>query len=143
VRDLGEESSAARILVVDDHDLNRRLFERLLERHGYDVRSVPSLDAAARALAEQPAALVVLDLNLSDGDGLELVGRLRADPATARAPVVACTAAAGEGDRLRALAAGCDAYVPKPVDTRQFAVLVAELLAAAPPLLTAPQDTAG
>jgi CheY-like chemotaxis protein len=128
--------------VVDDHDLNRRLFERLLERHGYDVQSVPSLDAAARALAEQRPALVVLDLNLSDGDGLELVARLRGDPDTARAPIVACTAAVGEGDRRRALAAGCDAFVPKPVDTRQFAGLVAELLAAAAPLLTIPPGAA-
>lgn len=132
---LGEERSGARILVVDDHDLNRKLFERLLERHGYHVQSVPSLGAAAGALAEQRPALVILDLNLSDGDGLELVGLLRSDPGTAQAPVIACTAAAGAQDRIRALAAGCDAYVPKPVDTRQFAELVAELLAAAPPLL--------
>jgi two-component system, cell cycle response regulator DivK len=129
--------------VVDDHELNRRLFERLLERHGYEVHSVPTLDGAARALAEQRPALVVLDLNLSDGDGLELVGRLKGNPDTSRAPIVACTAAAGERDRIRALAAGCDAYVPKPVDTRRFAGLVAELLAAAPPLIGVPPGTAG
>jgi two-component system, cell cycle response regulator DivK len=127
-----EESSPAQILVVDDHDLNRKLFERLLERHGYVVHSVSSLMAADRALAEQLPALVVLDLNLSDGDGLKLVGRLRGDPRTARAPIVACTAGVRESDRVRALTAGCDAFVEKPVDTREFAGLVADLLASAP-----------
>ena len=116
------------ILIVDDHDLSRRLLERLLARDGHAVRSLASLAAAEQALAERRPALIVLDLSLPDGDGLELVRRLGQD----KPLILACTASAGGNDRERALAAGCDAYVAKPIDTRVFADQVAKLLATAP-----------
>jgi CheY-like chemotaxis protein len=70
----------------------------------------------------------VLDLNLPDGDGLELARRLKTDARTASCVVLACTADAMTEDRERALQAGCDAYVSKPIDTRDFSSLVASLL---------------
>lgn len=127
--DLSEERTPARILVVDDHELGRKLIERVLEREGHEVSAVASLSAAVTAVSCHTPALVVLDLHLSDGDGLALVRVLRDDPRTAAAPIVACTAAVEEPERRRALRAGCDAYVAKPIDTRDFAALVSSLLA--------------
>jgi CheY-like chemotaxis protein len=127
--DLSEEHTPARILVVDDHELGRRLIARVLEREGHEVIAVASLSAAVAAACCHTPALAVLDLHLSDGDGLELVRVLRDDPRTAAAPIVACTAAVEEPERRRALAAGCDAYVAKPIDIQEFAALVSSLLA--------------
>jgi two-component system cell cycle response regulator DivK len=116
------------LLVVDDHELNLKLLQRVLELDGHDVRGATSLQAAGRAIARKPPALVVLDLNLPDGDGLELARRLKTDARTASCVVLACTADAMTEDRERALRAGCDAYVSKPIDTRDFSSLVASLL---------------
>jgi CheY-like chemotaxis protein len=69
-------------------------------------------------------ALVLTDIGLPGMDGLELTRRLKANPATCRLPVVAVTARALQGDEERALGAGCDAYVAKPVDTRALRALV-------------------
>jgi CheY-like chemotaxis protein len=126
--ELSEDSPRARILVVDDHALGRKLLERLLERDGHEVEAVASLGAALAVAADRTPDLVVLDLNLPDGDGLQLAAVLRDDPRTAGTPVIACTAAAAEEDRRRALRAGCDAYASKPIDTNEFASLVRELL---------------
>ena len=119
---------AARVLVVDDHELNLKLLERVLELGGHDVVTANSLRAADEVLAEQLPALIVLDLQLPDGDGLDLARRLKAKRETASCQILACTAEAMQGDDERALAAGCDAYVSKPIDTREFSALVDELL---------------
>jgi CheY-like chemotaxis protein len=125
---LSDDNRPARILVVDDHALGRKLLERLLERDGHQVTAVASLGAALTVASDRTPDLVVLDLNLSDGDGLQLAAALRADPRTTGTPVIACTAAATEEDRRRALRAGCDAYASKPIDTHEFAALVRRLL---------------
>ena len=85
------------------------------------------------AQTRQLPALIVLDLQLPDGDGLDLARRLKATPQTASCVILACTAEAMQGDAERALAAGCDAYVSKPIDTREFSALVDELLRRAAP----------
>jgi CheY-like chemotaxis protein len=121
-------AGAGHILVVDDHDLNLKLLQRVLELDGHEVVGVTTLSAAERAIAQQRPALVVLDLNLPDGDGLDLARKLKSDPNTAGYAVLACTAGAMKGDRERALEAGCDAYMSKPIDTREFSALVASLL---------------
>ena len=87
-----------------------------------------SLAAAERAFADVKPALIVLDVRLPDGDGLDLARRIKAMPSTQSCAIIACTAEAMKGDRERALAAGCDAYVSKPIDTRDFAALVASML---------------
>jgi CheY-like chemotaxis protein len=122
------ESSGARILVVDDHALNLKLLRCVLELGGYQVDGVDRLAAAAEAIAAEPPDLIVLDLWLPDGDGLDLARRVKADPRTARCLIVACTAGAMKGDRERALEAGCDAYVSKPIDTLSFLEQVGALL---------------
>ena len=121
-------AEAARVLVVDDHELNLKLLQRVLELGGHDVLTASSLGAADEVLARELPALIVLDLQLPDGDGLDLARRLKAKPETASCVILACTAEAMQGDAERALAAGCDAYVSKPIDTREFSALVDELL---------------
>jgi two-component system, cell cycle response regulator DivK len=124
------DTTPHRVLVVDDHELNLKLLQRVLELDGHNVIPVGSMAAAERVIAEDRPELIVLDLQLPDGDGLDLARRLKASPATERFPIVACTAGAMKGDEERALAAGCDAYVSKPIDTKEFAALVAKMLRA-------------
>jgi CheY-like chemotaxis protein len=117
-----------RVLVIDDHELNLRLLERLLELQGHEVRAADSLAAAERALAEEQPKMIVLDLNLPDGSGLELTRKLKSEPHTASIPIVACTAAVTASDEDRALEAGCDAFVAKPIDLQCFATVVSAML---------------
>jgi CheY-like chemotaxis protein len=121
-------SGPARVLVVDDHELTLKLLQRVLELEGIHVVAAGSIGAAERALAEELPALIVLDLQLPDGDGLDLARRLKRERRTESCGIVACTAEAMRGDEERALAAGCDAYVSKPIDTRAFAALVSSML---------------
>lgn len=123
------DSRPGRVLVVDDHDFNLRLLERLLELEGREVRAAGSLAAAERALAEEEPAMIVLDMNLPDGSGLELTRRLKSEPRTASIPIVACTAAVMQSDEERALEAGCDAFVAKPIDMERFSTIVSSILA--------------
>ena len=122
------EARVPRVLVVDDHQLNLKLLERVLELDGFAVVGVQTLAAAERAVAEQLPDLIVLDLQLPDGDGLALARALKARPETATCSILACTAAAMKGEQERALAAGCDAYMSKPIDTHAFAEECASLL---------------
>ena len=121
-------SSSGRVLVVDDHDLNLKLLERLLELEGREVRAADSLAAAERAFAEEQPAMIVLDLNLPDGSGLDLTRKLKSEPRTASIPIVACTAAVMPSDEDEALAAGCDAFVAKPIDLQHFSAVVHSVL---------------
>ena len=75
-----ESSTSGRILVVDDHELNLKLLERVLEIEGHEVRGADSLAAAERALAEEQPTMIVLDVNLPDGNGLELTRKLKSHP---------------------------------------------------------------
>jgi two-component system, cell cycle response regulator DivK len=118
----------ARVLVVDDHELNLKLLQHVLEYEGHEVVVADSLAAAERAFAQAKPSLIVLDVELPDGDGLDLARRVKALPQDESIPIVACTADAMKGDRERALEAGCDAYVSKPIDTREFAALVSSML---------------
>ena len=84
----------------------------------------------AALLAAGAPALVLLDMNLPSGSGLDVLARLRADERSRRAPVVALTAHAMRGDRERFLAAGCDGYISKPIESSQFLAVVAGFLRA-------------
>jgi CheY-like chemotaxis protein len=114
--------------VIDDHEPNVKLLERLLERQGHRVQSAGTLAAAERAITEEPPALIVLDLNLPDGSGLGLTRKLKSDPRTASIPIVACTAAVMQSDEARALEAGCDAFLAKPIDLQRFSTVVSLML---------------
>jgi CheY-like chemotaxis protein len=116
------------ILVVEDDPTSRKLIRTVLRAHGYEVVEAADLDSAYQALAHSLPRLVLLDLRLHDRNGLELVRAIRADPRLAHLPVVAVTAQAMHDDEDRVLRAGVDGYVCKPIDTRQFARLVDEII---------------
>jgi len=116
------------ILVVDDHPQNLKLARVILEFAGYTVRTAATATEALFSVAESPPELILMDLQLPGMDGLELTRRLKADERYRDIIVVALTAYAMHGDRERAIAAGCDAYVAKPLDTQTFPRLIADLL---------------
>lgn len=121
-----------RVLVVDDNLTNLKLIEYLLQSRGYEVLTAVDAESALQAVRTQRPSLVLMDLQLPGMDGLELTRQLKSDDATKGIAIVAVTAYAMKGDEERARAAGCDGYIPKPIDTRALPTLVEQLLRAAP-----------
>lgn len=118
----------AKILLVEDNELNRDMLSRRLARRGYQVViAVDGQDGVAKAEAEAPS-LIVMDLGLPVLDGWEATHRLKASPATRGIPIIALTAHAMAGDRERALAAGCDDFDTKPVDLERLLGKIEALL---------------
>lgn len=119
----------AKVLLVEDNEMNRDMLSRRLLRKGFEV--VMAEDGAAgvaRALSEAPA-VILMDMSLPVLDGWEATRRLKADPATAHIPVIALTAHAMSEDRDKAMAAGCDDYDTKPIDLDRLLGKIAGLLA--------------
>ncbi len=119
------------ILVVDDSPVNLRLARLLLSDEGYEVRTAGDATEALDVLEQFSPRLILMDLQMPGIDGFELTRRLKADPARRQIVIVALTAYAMKGDEARALAAGCDGYVAKPIDTRALPRLIASLLGTA------------
>lgn len=116
------------ILVVDDNPQNLRLARMVLRSAGYDVHTAVDAETALVALDTLTPSLIVMDVQLPGMDGLALTRRLKADPARAHIPIVALTAYAMKGDQEKALAAGCDGYLSKPIDADILPRVVAEHL---------------
>jgi len=106
------------ILIVDDNSTNLKLARVLLAGEGYQVRTAVDAEEALAVLQVYRPRLILMDIQLPGMDGLELTRRIKADPATAATTILALTAYAMKGDEDKALAAGCDGYVAKPIDTR-------------------------
>ena len=106
----------ATVLVVEDNDRNLRLVKDVLEHAGFRVVVARSGESGVDLAVERPPDLVLLDLGLPGIDGHEALRRLRASPRTRGLPVVAVTAYAMPADRVRALEAGFDGYLEKPLD---------------------------
>lgn len=117
--------NSPRILIVDDNPTNLKLAAELLKCAGYQVRIAADAEQAMAAILAEPPALILMDIALPGMDGLALTRKLKADPATRHIRIVALTAFAMKGDEQKALAAGCDGYLAKPIDTRGFAGQVA------------------
>ena len=108
------------ILVVEDNERNLKLLRDVLDYAGFDVRVARTAEDGITLAASEPPDLVLMDLQLPGIDGMEALRRLRQSPRTAGIPVVAVTAQAMKQDRERALAAGFDGYVEKPISVRAF-----------------------
>ena len=119
---------AKRILVVEDNDLNRKLFCDVLKANGHEV--VPVADGRNVVATAQRFVpdLVIMDIQLPHVSGIDLIGQLKADPALAGVPVLAVTAYAGKGDEERIRDAGAADYLAKPVSIGPFMAAVKALL---------------
>ncbi len=122
---------AARVLIVDDNATNLKLVAYLVRASGYEVDTAGDAAHALSAIAANRPALILMDLQLPGIDGLELTRRLKADPATRDMKIIAVTAYAMKGDEEKALEAGCDDYVTKPIDTRGLPALIAKYVGGA------------
>jgi two-component system cell cycle response regulator DivK len=109
-----------RILVVEDNELNMKLFREVLVAKGYRTLEAKTGGEAVELATEHAPDLVLMDIQLPDFDGVQALGRLRANERTAAIPVLALTAQAMDGARDRFLAAGFDGYLSKPVDVREL-----------------------
>lgn len=107
-----------KILLVEDNDSNRDLIARYLELFGHEVAvAADGQEGLERARAQyQDIDVVLMDISLREMDGCDVTRQLKADEATKSLPVIAITAHAMQGDREKALQAGCDEYVAKPID---------------------------
>jgi two-component system, cell cycle response regulator DivK len=116
------------ILLVEDNEANQLLASSVLELSGYSVEVAGDANEARSILGRCSPDLILMDIQLPGIDGLTFVKQLKAEPATAGIPVVALTARAMSGDRERSLAAGCNGYIPKPINTRTFVSEVRKFL---------------
>ncbi len=124
----------AKILLVEDNEMNRDMLSRRLERRGYQVViAVDGAEGVRMAQAEVPA-LILMDMSLPVLDGWEATRQIKAAPATGAIPIIALTAHAMSGDREKAIEAGCDDFDTKPVDLPRLLAKIDALLggAAAP-----------
>ena len=117
------------ILIVDDNPSNTKLLAFLLTSKGYEIRTAASADEAIAVIAQWRPRLILMDIQLPGMDGLTLTRQLKADPATRDIAIIAATAYAMKGDEERALAAGCNGYLTKPIDTRRLPLDLERFLA--------------
>jgi CheY-like chemotaxis protein len=117
------------ILIVDDNPANLKLARVLLAGEGYEVRTAVDAEEALTVLESFRPRLILMDLQMPGMDGFALTRRLKADPATKGILILALTAYAMKGDEEKAMAAGCDGYLSKPIDTRALPALIARHLA--------------
>ena len=113
---------------MDDNPTNLKLVRVLLSAEGYEVRTAMDAEEALAVIREFQPRLILMDIQLPGMDGLTLTRKLKADPETRDTIVVAVTAYAMKGDEARALAAGCDGYIAKPIDTRTLPKTLARFL---------------
>lgn len=123
---------ARRILVVEDDEKSRRLMADVLGFHGYEVLVAESGERGLERVADRLPDAALLDIQLPGITGFVVLERLRARQGERRIPILAVTASVMDTDRARILAAGFDAYVPKPVNIRELAALLQRLLGEAP-----------
>jgi CheY-like chemotaxis protein len=120
-----------KILVVEDNPMNMELATDLLEIAGYAVIQAGTAEEGVSLAKAQTPDLILMDVRLPGMDGLAATSLLKQDPATRHIPVFALTAQAMKGDQEKALEAGCNGYITKPIDTREFPNEIAKALASA------------
>lgn len=123
-----KEPMTKRILVVEDNDLNRKLFCDVLKANGFEVEPVADGELALNAARAFAPDLVIMDIQLPNISGLDLIAALRRDSALRDTPVLAVTAYAGKGDEERIRDAGANNYLAKPVSISPFMAAVKALL---------------
>jgi len=112
--------SAKTILYVEDNEMNRKIVRDLLKRTTYTLIEAHDGEAGVAMALEARPDLILMDIQLPKISGMEAIRRLRADPAAAATPIIAITANALKGDAEKALEAGCDVYMSKPINIREL-----------------------
>ena len=117
-----------KILIVEDNPENMRLLEMTLRAKNYILlKATDGEEALDIAMRERPD-LIIMDIQLPKMNGLEVTRRLRNAPAFSHTPIIAITAYAMKGDKERVIESGCDAYLSKPISTRELPEMIAEML---------------
>ena len=124
----------AKILIVEDNAANMKLACLLLENAGHTTLSAVDAEIGLTLARSERPDLILMDIQLPGMDGLAATALLKKDPATASIPVIALTAMAMKEDREKTRAAGCDAYIAKPLRYKELLAAIDELLARAAPL---------
>lgn len=119
---------AKRIMVVEDNDLNRKLFCDVLKANGFEVDPVADGNAVLGSARAQPPDLIIMDIQLPGISGVDLIEAARRDRLLARVPVLAVTAFAAKGDEEKIRAAGASGYLSKPVSITPFMNAVKQLV---------------
>jgi len=109
------------VLIIDDNPTNLKLAAQVLEIEGYRVNLAIDAEHALEILDNAIPDVILMDIALPGMDGLSLTRKLRTDARLQHIPVIAMTAFAMKGDEQRAIGAGCEGYITKPIDTRRFA----------------------
>jgi len=123
----------AKVLLVEDNEMNRDMLSRRLERKGYEVViAVDGQEGVDKARSEGPS-IILMDMSLPVIDGWEATRQIKADPSLQQIPVIALTAHAMAGDREKALDAGCDDYDTKPIELPRLLEKMAALLGGSAP----------
>ncbi len=117
-----------RILVVEDHEENRRIIRDLLTSGGFEMIEAPTGEDGVRLAASEHPDLILMDIQLPGLDGYEATRRIKANPALRAIPIIAVTSYALSGDEVKAREAGCDDYVTKPFSPRALLAKVREHL---------------
>ncbi len=122
------KSGTKRVLIVEDNELNMKLFHDLLEAHGYQtIQTRNGRDALKLARQHRPD-LVLMDIQLPEVSGLEVTRWLKEDTELCRIPVIAVTAYAMKGDEERIRQGGCEAYISKPISVLGFIETVRDFI---------------
>lgn len=116
------------ILIVEDEPTSRKLIHVVLAAESYTVCGVSDAETALEAIKQRKPELIVMDLALPGMSGLDLTRQLKKDPVTSKIPIVAITFYPSRFTRAEVLAAGCDAYFVKPVDTRGLPKAIAAVI---------------
>lgn len=119
----------AKLLLVEDNELNRDMLSRRLQRRGYDVIVAVDGEQGIKLAQTEAPGLILMDMGLPVVDGWEATRRLKAKPETKSIPILALTAHAMSGDREKAIEAGCDDYDTKPIELSRLLVKIEALLA--------------
>jgi two-component system cell cycle response regulator DivK len=116
------------VLIVEDNEKNMKLARDILKAKGYQTAEAVTGEEGVKLAKERKPDLVLMDIQLPGINGIEAFRQLRADPATARIPVVAITASVTPTDRSQITAAGFDAFVSKPISLKEFVDTVKRVL---------------
>ncbi|HZK92341.1 MAG TPA: response regulator [Stellaceae bacterium] len=125
----GKQCSKKKVLIVEDNDLNMKLFNDLLEAHGYHTLQTRDGVEALKMAREHRPDLILMDIQLPEISGLEVTKWLKEDDDLRAIPVIAVTAFAMKGDEEKIRSGGCEAYIAKPISVTGFLRTVERFLA--------------